>query len=751
MPKAKSTLIITEKPSAAAKIAYALSNGKDEKIVTKDKVSYYNFQRDGKDFLVGCAVGHLYGIQQIAPRGPFPNFEVEWQPSFQKKNSAFTKKYLNVLKKLARESDDFIVATDFDREGEVIGWNVLRYLCKQKDAKRMKFSTLTKDELEESYNNLLPHLEWGAAYAGETRHFIDWFYGINLSRGLMKALSKTGQFKILSIGRVQGPALKLLVEKEKDIEKFIPTPYWQVFLQIIDAKKQKLEVKFPRDITNESELLKFEHLRGKKGVAMTNIKEEDVRAPIPFDLTTLQTESFKLFRLTPAQTLSVAQNLYSDGIISYPRTSSQEFPKAIGYDKILKKLQKYTTLTKYAKNKDPTRGKKTDPAHPAIYPTGEMKNLSGTEKKLYDLIVKRFISCFCLPAKVESKKVVVDVNGLKFTKSGKIIVEKNWMNVYPSAMKEEKIPTINGEVDINEIRTEEKMTQPPNRFTPASLVKELEKRNLGTKATRAQIVETLTTRGYAKGKSIEVTELGMQMEKTLEKFAPLILDEKLTSEMEVEMEKIELSEENFEGQEKELLDKAKVAINSIAKDFVKDMDKIGESLADANEKVWKEEREQNTMNECPVCKKGKLRVMYGRKYKRYFVSCDNYPACKTTFSLPPKGVMKPARMSKKAAEEAGLEENALKKCEECGFPLIASFQKGKAPWEFCFNPECPSNAELVKKKEEFKAKLASGEIEVGKDGRIIDHTKGKKGTKKKKVRKKGKKVKKVRKKKAVKR
>ncbi len=750
MAKAKSTLIITEKPSAASKIAHALSNGKDEKIVTKDKVSYYNFQRDGKDFLVGCAVGHLYGIQQIAPRGPFPNFEVEWQPAFQKKNSAFTKRYLNVLKKLAKESDEFIVATDFDREGEVIGWNILRYLCKQKDAKRMKFSTLTKEELEKSFNNLLPNLKWGAAYAGETRHFIDWFYGINLSRGLMKALSKTGQFKILSIGRIQGPSLKILVDKEKEIEKFISTPYWQIFLQIQDINKQKLEVKFPRDIINPSELLKFEHLKDKKGIAITKIKEEDVRAPIPLDLTTLQTESFKLFRLTPAQTLSVAQNLYTDGVISYPRTSSQEYPSAIGYDKILKRLQKYTTLTKYGVNATPTKGSKTDPAHPAIYPTGEMKKHSGSEQKVYDLIVKRFISCFCLPAKVENKKVTIDVDGLKFTKSGKVIIEKNWMNVYPTGIKEEKIPTINGEVDITEIRTEEKMTQPPNRYTPASLVKELEKRNLGTKATRAQIVETLTTRGYARGKSIEVTELGMQMEKTLEKFSPLILDEKLTSKMEEEMEKIELSDKDFEKQEKNILEEAKVTINKIAEKFVKDMDKIGASLADANEKVWAEEREQNTMTECPVCKTGKLRVMYGKRYSRYFVSCDAYPKCKTIFSLPPKGMMKPARMSKKDALEAGKEEGALEECAKCGFPLIASFQRGKAPWKFCFNPKCPTNAELMKKKEEFKKKLASGEIEIGKDGKVVDHTKKvKKVTKKKTVKKKVAK-KKVAKKKAVK-
>jgi DNA topoisomerase I len=755
MKQTKSTLIITEKPSAAAKIAHALSNGKDEKIVTKDKVSYYNFQRDGKDFLVGCAVGHLYGIQQIAARGPFPNYEVEWQPSFQKKNSAFTKKYLMTLKKLARESDDFIVATDFDREGEVIGWNVLRYLCKQKDAKRMKFSALTKDELENSFQNLLPSLEWGAAYAGETRHFIDWFYGINLSRGLMKALSKTGQFKILSIGRVQGPALKLLVDRERDIEKFIPTPYWQIFLQIKDLNNQKLEVKFPRDITNESELLKFQHLEGKKGEATTKIKEEDVAPPVPFDLSTLQSESYKMFKLTPAQTLSITQNLYTDGIVSYPRTSSQEYPVGIGYDKILKQLKKYTELTKYAENKTPTKGKKTDPAHPAIYPTGEIKKLSGSEKKIYDLIVKRFIACFAKPAKIESKRVVVDVNGLKFSKSGKVIIKKNWMNVYPTGIKEEEIPTIDGQVDITEIRTEEKMTQPPARFNPSSLVKELEKRNLGTKATRAQIVETLTTRGYAKGKVMVVTELGKQMEETLEKFAPLILDEKLTSEMEKEMEKIEVSDKDYEKQEQDLLDKAKKTINIIAKGFVKDMDKIGESLADANQKVWAEEKEQNTMTECPVCKEGKLRVMYGRKYKRYFVSCDAYPKCKTLYSLPPKGMMKPARMSRKAAEEAGKEEDALEMCQECGFPLVASFQRGKSPWKICFNPECKTNEEMMKKKKEFKAKLASGEIKIGKDGKVIDTTKiidkatgktTKKSTKKKTKKSTKKKAKKVTKK-----
>ncbi|PNX47890.1 MAG: DNA topoisomerase I [Thermoplasmata archaeon M8B2D] len=720
--KKKATLIITEKPQAAEKIAAALSGATDEKITTKDKVSYYEFHRGNRRYLVGCAVGHLYGIQQKAARGPFPNFEVEWQPAYQKKSGSFTKKYLNVLKKLAKEADEFIVATDFDVEGEVIGWNVVRFAAGKKDAKRMKFSSLTKDSLEKSFEKVMPHLNWGAAIAGETRHYIDWFYGINLSRGLMKALSSTGNFRILSIGRVQGPALKIVTDRENEIEKFKPEPYWQIFLQIKDIKNQKLEVKYPKDIFDKSELLKFKHLQGKKGEAKTELKKKEVPQPTPFDLTTLQTEAYRNHGYTPSQTLKIAQKLYLGGLISYPRTSSQKYPKGINFTKILNGLKKFTTLVKHATRYEPVEGNKTDPAHPAIYPTGEVKKVAPGDKKIYDLIVKRFIAGFCDPAILENKNVKVNVNDLIFTANGTKIEKLGWMQVYPHSTKEGSVPTINGVVDVLEIRTEEKQTTPPKRYSAASLVKELEKRNLGTKATRAEIVETLYSRGYVKEKSIEVTELGKRMAETLKKYAPIILDEDLTKQMDGELEKIEASEKDLEKKESKVLEDAKKTIRKIAEGMTKNMAEMGKSLADANAVVWEQEKEANTMSECPVCHKGKLRIMYGKKFSRYFVSCDAYPNCKTTFSLPPRGMMKPARDK----------EGELEMCTECGFPLVISLRKGHSPWKFCFNPECPSNEEAQKKKEEFKKKLASGEIEIGKDGKVIDHTK----PKKKKARKK---------------
>lgn len=712
MKSGKTTLIITEKPQAAAKIAEALSGATDEKRTTKNGVNYFEFSKGGRDYIVGCAVGHLYGVQQREARGPFPNFDVEWKPAYQKKSGDFTKKYLDALKILSKDADEFIVATDYDVEGEVIGLNVVRFVCGQKDAKRMKFSSLTKEALDESFENVSPTLNWGAAMAGETRHYLDWFYGINLSRGLMKAISSTGKFRILSIGRVQGPALNILNERELEIEKFKPETYWQIFLLVQDINNQKLEVKHPKDILKESELLKFKHLKGKKGIAQTTIKKTEVKPPVPFDLTTLQTESYKNFGYTPSQTLKIAERLYLAGLISYPRTSSQKYAKGTNFEKVIRGLDKFTTLTKYAVNKIPVQGNKDDPAHPAISPTGEVKKIAESDKKLYTLIVKRFLAGFAEDAVLDNKHVKVTINDLDFTANGTKILRSGWMAVYPNSTKEEDIPTMNGEVDVLEIRTEEKQTKPPARYSAASLVKELEKRNLGTKATRAGIIETLYSRGYVREKSIEVTELGKKMVNALQKYAPIILDEKLTSEMTKELDEIETSNKGLVERKEKILEKEKKVVTEIANDMSKHLEAIGKELADANEAVLEEQREENTMSECPVCKEGKLRVMFGKKFSRYFVSCNAYPKCKTIFSLPAKGMMKPVRDK----------EGNLEFCAECKFPLVLSLQKGRAPWKICFNPKCPSNKEREEKKEEFKKKLASGEIEVGADGKYIDHT-----------------------------
>ena len=199
-------LIITEKPNAAKKIADALADNKATKKSTRDKVPYYELTHEGKKIVVVCAVGHLYGLQQKSgKRADYPVFDIDWEPTADiSKKSAFSRKYLMNIKRLAKDANDFVVATDYDIEGEVIGLNVVRYACKQKDAKRMKFSTLTKEDLVKAYENASSHLDWGQAQAGEARHKMDWFFGINLSRALTASIKATGSFKLMSTGRVQG-------------------------------------------------------------------------------------------------------------------------------------------------------------------------------------------------------------------------------------------------------------------------------------------------------------------------------------------------------------------------------------------------------------------------------------------------------------------------------------------------------------------------------------------------------------------
>src|SRR3989344_2040315 len=682
--KKDSILIITEKPQAALKIASSLGQPKK---FTENGISYYEIERDNKKIMVASAVGHLFGLTYKQGQKGWPIFETEWKPTYERKSAAFTKKYYELLKKLCRKAKEFVIATDFDTEGEVIGWNVLRFICGKNDAKRMKFSTLTKDELEKSFENPLPTLAWENAYAGETRHVVDWLYGINLSRALMSAIKTSGSFRILSIGRVQGPALKIIVEREREIEKFKPEPYWQVF-----AFANECRFKHPKDIFDKKELEKFKDI--KEAIAEATKTEEKISPPAPFDLTTLQTEAHKHHKISPSETLKIAQNLYIEGLISYPRTSSQKIPQEIEPKKILKLLSSHFPQVKEASRALPIEGKKSDPAHPSIYPTGEFRELEEREGKIYNLIVKRFISAFSNDAITNNKRVVLtstkDKN-IKFTASGLKIVEKGWTKVYPAQIEESDVPDMTGKVKIDKIEFESKETQPPKRYTPASLVSAMEKKNLGTKATRSTIIDTLFERGYLDGKSIQATPLGLKLIESLEKYSPIIIDENLTKQLEEQMDKIQESKEGFDDKEKEVIDKAKRVITDISKEFkVKEIE-IGKELAKGLEILRKEQIEANTLVQCPACKKGSLRILFNRASRRYFVACSAYPDCKQTYSLPPDSLVKKSE----------------KICESCGFPELLAIRKGKRPWQFCFNINCKKNKAL---REEWERKKAAREL-----------------------------------------
>ncbi len=693
-------LIITEKPQAAAKIANALGKATQK---TNNKISYFEVNRDGKQIVVACAVGHLFTLKQNQnSQNGKPVFDISWVPNYLARKRDFTKKYYDTILKLAKNAGSITVATDFDIEGEVIGLNVVRFLCNQKDASRMKFSTLTAPELDKAYENKLPHLEWGQAIAGETRHYLDWFYGINLSRALMNAIKTTGTFRLMSIGRVQGPSLNLIVQREREIQNFESEKYWQVFITIKDSKNQ-IELKYVKDIFDKNELEKFKNLKGKTALAETKKSEQILPPNPPFNLTTLQTEAYKFYGIKPSRTLQIAQSLYLAGLISYPRTSSQKLPESIGYKDILKKLAKQFKAEKLIKREKPVEGAKSDPAHPSIYPTGNNAVLSDQDEKIYNLIVARFLSLFCENAIIDKKRIVATVDDLKFATTGSQIRKKAWLSIYPSKLKEIDVPDFEGEVEIIDQRIEDKETQPPKRFSPSSILSELEKRNLGTKATRSSIIETLFDRGYIMGdRSIEASPLGMSLITTLEKYSPIIIDEQLTRNFEDEMEIIQKMKKDFTKnktlkmpssppeellmKEDEVINKAKKIIIDISDDFEKHDKKIGKELLNANLEYREQQKRENTLLPCPVCNKGNLAIQYSKKTKRFFVACDAYPDCTNTSPLPPNGTIK----------------KTDKVCEHCGYPMLMRLASGKKPWIFCFNMKCESNEEWANKREEKK-------------------------------------------------
>lgn len=694
-------LIITEKPQAAEKIASAL--GKAER-KGEGGVYYYDINRNGKRIIVACAVGHLFTLRQNVTGSQVPVFDISWVPNYMAMKKDFTKKYYNTILKLAKNAGSITIATDYDIEGEVIGLNIVRYLCGQEDANRMKYSTLTPKELNESYEQKFSHIDWGQAIAGETRHYLDWMYGINLSRALMNAIKSTGRFKIMSIGRVQGPALKLIVDRERQIQNFKPETYWQVFITVQNS--HKVELKHNKDIFDKSRLSEFDNIVGRTTIAETKKREQKIPPNPPFDLTTLQTDAYKFHGITPARTLQIAQGLYLSGLISYPRTSSQKLPASINYNEILKKIADQFNASHLIKRQKPIEGKKSDPAHPSIYPTGQTQMLSGDDEKIYNLIARRFLALFCDDAIVDNKTIKTEIDTSKrkvegqgnlgvltFSANGSSIRQKGWMEVYPSKMKESELPDLEGEVKVINMRTEEKETQPPKRFSPASIISALEKRNLGTKATRSSIVETLFDRGYVKDKSIEATPLGMSLVETMEKYSPIIIDENLTREFEKEMDSIQKLKSGYEEKENEILDKAEGTIKKIAGNFEEHNSNIGQELLQANIKLNEQRKEENSLNGCPKCGQGLLTIMYSKKTRRYFVACDKYPDCRNTYTLPPNGIIK----------------KTGKNCEDCGFPMLQRLAKGKRPWEFCFNPDCEKNRERLEEYRKRKEAEQKGE------------------------------------------
>lgn len=662
------TLVVCEKPDAARRIARALGSANETRIAG---VPVFDVDFQDRHYKVCSAIGHLYGISDgTKNRSVYPVLDLEWAPIEGRA------RVINVISRLSKDADSFVHACDYDQEGEVIGHSILQYACAGAYGKsrRAKFSTLTDDEIKESFSSL-QEPSAGLAEAGRARHLLDFIYGVNLSRALAQSFKAGNKgYRNLSIGRVQGPTLAFAADREQEIRLFVPDPYWVVTAdfekdgQAIHARYEKPKI----DTLAEAQAV-VGACTGKDGrVVSADRKKIPLRPPVPFNTGDLQREAYRLFRVSPGYTLAIAEKLYLRALISYPRTSSQKLPPSINYRKILSGLARSATYGSasllLSKSKlAPHEGPMADPAHPAIYPTGMFGKLSGLEFKIYDLIAKRFLATFGDAAVTERTDVAIDVAGHSFVAEGNVMLYDGWTLFYRPYAKIEQISlpelAAGDALQNREIVMEEKFTQPPPRYSQSSLLAKMEQEEIGTKATRAEIIATLFKRKYLEQKrgGIEVTDLGFAVVESMRAHVPDIVSTGLTRSMEEQLERVEQGEESV------------AVIEYAVERLVESLEAFRQGVQEIGREIGAASKPDNVLGTCPVCKTGNLRTIRSKKTRKRFVGCSNYVhGCRASAPLPQKGIIKVAKACK------------------CGWPIVrVSFARRAKPWQICVNAQCP--------------------------------------------------------------
>ena len=491
------------------------------------------------DFLVRASVGHVRDLPKSnkkaidIPAGFVPHYEVV--PGKQD--------IIHELKKLAKKADEVLLATDPDREGEAIAWHIKEELGLKKP-ERIVFHEITKDAIAEAMahpRQIDEHLR----LAQEARRVLDRLVGYDLS-GLIWKKVRYG----LSAGRVQSPALRIIMEREREIRAFIPETYYTITANTKTPKNEALTVTCSEEPRDKKIADHIVDSVTKDGLVVAGVTETEAKrsARAPFTTSTLQQTASSRLGLSPSNTMRIAQKLYEAGHITYMRTDSTNIGKP-AQAAILAMVEKEYGKQYAEAHTYTTKSKNAQEAHEAVRPTNVAKKSVGTtpeQKKLYELIWARAISSQMADAKVLRTKIETETKDKSvpsFAANGSRVLFDGWLKADPDARGEDvELPKVEkGDVlKIIEVHAEEKQTTPPPRYTEAGLIKELEKRGIGRPSTYASIMRTLDARGYVvkEGRSIKPTYTGDVVSSFLEEYFPTYISDTFTAEMEDELDDI---------------------------------------------------------------------------------------------------------------------------------------------------------------------------------------------------------------------
>ena len=622
----------------------------------------------GKDYKVVSSKGHIRDLTTTGKFGFGVDVDNGFAPSYapiKGKKSVITE-----LKKLSKASDKVYLASDPDREGEAIAWHLKDALSlKDKDYDRVIFNEITKDKVLEAFNHPMK-IDDNLVKSQETRRILDRIIGFRLSK-LMQ--SKTGG---KSAGRVQSVALKLIVDREREIEKFIPERYYTITgifedfeSELFGYKEETIEVK-DEDLKNKI----MSSLSKNFLIEKIEKKDKNKKAKAPFTTSTLQQTASTRLNFSGKKTMQIAQKLYegidigeeTTGLITYMRTDSIRLS-----DEFIKKTYAFIEKT-YGKEyvgyvKQSKKTENVQDAHEAIRPTNInntpekiKKYLSNDEYKLYRMIYYRALASLMKDAKAKTTTIILDNNDYKFKTTGSIITFDGYLKVYSDyETSEDKIlpdleKNLNKTITSNDILAEEHFTKPKPRYTEAKLIKELEELGIGRPSTYVKIIDTLKERDYIRleDKKFYPTEIGIETTDKLQEFFSNIINVEYTRDMEEDLDKIAEGNkvwnkvlENFYGDFEKLVELAFKDMEKKAPEETGEMcpecgeplvirkGKYGEFTACSNypecKYIKREEKKQVEVAKCPNCDG----MLIERKTKKgkIFYGCNNFPKCKTAF------------------------------------------------------------------------------------------------------------------------
>ena len=583
----------------------------------------------GKDYTVKSSIGHIRDL----PKNNKKAIDIEhgFAPYYEIIKGK--EKVVSEIKKLAQASDEVILATDPDREGEAIAWHIAEALgFKGEKIKRISFHEITQEAVEEALRHPRK-IDENLRKAQEARRVLDRLVGYDLS-GLIWKKVRYG----LSAGRVQSPALRIVMEREREIRAFKPENYWTITANFINGKKETLSLACSEEPRSQKEVNRIIEKSKKETWSVIGIEEKEInRMPLaPFITSTLQQAASSRLGFSPSRTMYLAQRLYEAGHITYMRTDSTNLSvKAVQEisQKILEKSGKEYLENRVYK----TQSKNAQEAHEAIRPTNPSLDSSAfakasadkQEKNLYDLIWRRTIASQMSEAKILKTKIFANIKSKDipdFAVTGSRTLFDGWLAVEPEAAgKEIEIPKINegDALNLEKIEAEKKETAPPPRYTEAGLVKELEKRGIGRPSTYATIIKTIQSRGYVEKiqKALRPTDTGEVVSGFLEKNFGNIIADSFTAEMEDELDEIANGKREY----------AKTL-----GDFYKPFSKQVKEKSSAEKITTLGEADKSIV--CPECG-GRMVIKLGRNGK--FLSCSRFPDCAGARTIDGKAMEPP--------------------------------------------------------------------------------------------------------------